>query len=203
MKTKWYIGIIVGILAFLGITKEQQTPRPNQEIVLQFSETSLLPANIDAAIVILKQQLQEEGVYHIKVTESNQGTLKVAYYSPVDVATIKNVLLKKIKAELGGTSSNTPLEFPSKEDLVTYNLDIHEIQNANDVDLDLNGIGVFEIKATSDRYFKPKTYVFVYSTYATKVNQLQNVAYKIHKYIAIAIDTTSGNIPEVRAGPYC
>ena len=202
MKSKWYISALIIILTLFGAISQQQSTVPNQEIVLQFTNTSITAENTQNTIAIVKKQLQELGVSNIQVKETESGILKITYYSDVDVASIKETFSKENSLILDYTFNNQsekPLKFPFNENSISYNLDIYEIQNSNDVEWDLNGTSVVELKAESNRFSNPNIYAFINAIEITK--SIEKVAYKIHYNIAIAIDNTSHKIPEVRAGP--
>ena len=202
MKSKWYISALILILTLFGAISQQQITVPNQEIVLQFTDASITSKDTQNTIAIVKKQLQDIGVSNIQVKETENGKLKITYYSDADVASIKKTFSKEKNLTLDYTFNNQneePSKRPFDENAISYNLDIYEIQNGNDVEWDLNGTSVVELKSESNRLSNPNIYAFINAVEITE--NIEKVAYKIHYNIAIAIDNTSHKIPEVRAGP--
>jgi len=200
MKAKWYLSTFIIILTFLGVSLEQYTT-PNQEIVVQFSNNEVSLFETQNTIAIVKKQLQDIGVDNIKVHEDANGTLKITYHSDVDVASIQKLFSAKKKLDLGISSYNSAdtSNFPSEGKSNDYELDVYEIQKSNESDSDLNGIAV-DVRQKSDRYFYPALKSIIDFDVWEK-NNIEKVAYIIQKNIAIAIDNSTHNIPEVRAGP--
>ncbi len=202
MGFKKYIGVIAFIIALLGIAHQQNVEVHNQELVLQFNETNRSNVDVEEAILILKEELQQLGVTDAKVVENDNGKLKITYYSDADVSAVKKILLKKIRSELNSSDDDeSPFKFPAEEHSVAYDLDVHEIQNANETDSGLNGLIVLEFKPKSDRFSKPETLSSTIEDYAEKDNVSYKVAFNLHKSSLHALNNALQQIPEVRAGP--
>ncbi|PIA80708.1 hypothetical protein BFR04_15985 [Gaetbulibacter sp. 4G1] len=201
MKAKWYISTLIIILSLFGVVCQQQIAVPNQEIVLQFTNTSITSEDTQKTIAIVKKQLQDIGVSNIEVNETENGKLTITYYSDADVASIKEIFSKE-KIGLVSAFKNQdeePSKLPFDENTISYNLDVYEIQNGSDTEWDLNGISVVKLKPESNRLAKPNTHAFFNTL---EINEsIVKVTYKTYYNIAIAIDKTSRKIPEVRAGP--
>ncbi|WP_053991377.1 hypothetical protein [Mangrovimonas sp. TPBH4] len=205
MNSRWYISTLIIILSLLGgIATKQHNPVPNQEIVLQFSNGDVSSVEAKTTIVKLTQQLQIAGVEHLKVSELQDGQLKITYYSEADVASIKKILTEDNLLELGYAGvehkSQSP-KIPVKDSSVKYDLDVYEIHKGDPSAFDLGGKMAVELKADHDRSFMAheslSVDVFSIDTVSTDIK----VAYKFYKNIALAIDNISKKIPEVRAGP--
>ena len=204
MKSKWHISILIIALTFLGVVnQQQQTSVPNQEIVLQFTNVEISAEKTQNTIAIVKKQLQNIGVSKIQVVEKEKGKLKITYYSDANVAIVKESLLKERELKLNYTVSNESekhQKLPLDNDAISYNLDVYEIQNANDLHLGFDGF-VIEQKTESDRLLIPNVYVPFIGIDERKINNSVKVASKSWRTIEIAIDNHSYKIPEVRAGP--
>ncbi len=200
MNAKWYLSIFIIILTLLGVSLEQYST-PNQEIVVQFNNDEVSLFETQNTIAIVKKQLQDFGVDNIKVHEDVNGTLKITYHSEVDVASIQKLFSSKTNLDFGFTSNNSKESSnnPSDDKSNDYQLDVYEIQKSNETDSDFNGI-VVDVRQKSDRFFKPAVKSFNDFEVKEK-NSTEKVAYIIQKNIAIAIDNSTHNIPEVRAGP--
>lgn len=199
MNNKWYISALIIIFAFIGgVATQEQNQLPNQEIVLQFSDASVTHDEAQLAITAVKEQLQSIGVHDIKVTDFEQGYLKITYFSKTDVASIKKILSKSVTLEI---SHDIPFEFPSSKNEIAYNLEVYEIQNGNNHTLHLSGKFGIEQKADNDRLSNTNT-VANCKPIAYIVFELNTKgAYRFQNHIGITIDHITHKIPEVRAGP--
>ncbi|MDH7445004.1 hypothetical protein [Aquimarina sp. 2201CG14-23] len=204
MMKKWYFGTLLAAFALL-VVMQQQAVVPNQEIVLEFTNVDVSSLEAQNAIAIVKKQLQSVGAKNTRVSkELKEGTLKITYYSDADVEFIRKTLSKEQSANLDYVLSNQTGdngEFPIQERSKDYNLDIYEIYKSTDVDTDFNGKYVLEIKQKQNRHSSTNSYSYVSEITTNDLDRLVKIAQKVNRNIAIAIDNTSRNIPEVRAGP--
>jgi hypothetical protein len=202
MNSRWYISILIITLTFLGsIASTQQVASPNQEIVLQFSSENVSPQDTLNAITSVKQQLEFAGVNAIKVQTLQGGQLKITYFSNSDVEDIKILLSKECALDLGYVSQgNNQSNTPSEEKSIKYNFDVYEIQQADNIS-DLEGKLALEPKAENDRIFNPNVLISAKEIDIDAKENIEKIAYKLSRTIAIAIDNHSYKIPEVRAGP--
>ena len=154
------------------------------------------------AIALVKSQLEAIAVDNIKIQELGNGTLKITYYSDVDVSEIKKIFTGERNVAVDYTtldSNKQDTTVPSEKDVKTYQLDIYEIQEANDL-VGSSG-NVIESKSEIIRFFTPDTYAAISKQCSEGRNKAEKLAYIIHRNTAIAIDGSSYTIPEVRAGP--
>jgi len=202
MQSKGYFSILFVILALIGISWEH-TSKPNQEVVVQFNNNDVSCDEAQNAIALVKLQLQGIGVENIQVVEEVDGRLKITYYSHVDVAIVKSIISNGEKLELSNISlseNEQQPEIPSNEDPLLYELNVSELYKSSNSDLDHDGF-ILELKSNHDRYVPPVVY-FSFSEIAVREkNNIEKTAYTVHSNIALLIDNTSHNIPEVRAGP--
>ena len=198
MKAKWYIGAIIIMCTLFGVVKQQQAPLPNQEIVLQFTNTALSSTQVNSTLTVLKQQLEHLGVRHLKVVKGPlKGQLKISYLSTVSVSVIKEKLASQKKynhnlVDAQGLPINRSFG---------YNIDVYDIQKNLDLHDSANGKYVLQSKLKNERSFQTD-----YSFVALSVNlKLQNhfvkIAYKVSYKNYLEIEETLHVIPEVRAGP--
>lgn len=201
MKNKWYVSAFIFALAIIGISLEQASV-PNQEIVLQFSDLDVTVDETQDAITHIKSQLEALEVDNIQIQESRNGTLKITYYSDIDVSEVKKIFLGKVDVAIDHTLydfDNKNSEFPSKEDVKPYQLDVFEIQE--NIDFAGSSGNVLESKSETIRFFTPDTYASISKQQTEQKNKTEKLAYRVHRNSVIAIDDASYNIPEVRAGP--
>lgn len=202
MQTKWYLSTLVLILTFLGFSQEP-IDVPNQEIVVQFTDDAVTNVAAQNAIAIVKKQLEDIGVDTIHVHESTDGRLTISYYSDIDIAGVKEIFSEEQKLALDYTSFNqdeVPNQFPSEEGAQWYKLNITEIQKSFDATSDFDGILV-QALPDFDRPVNTKVFFAAANLNTEEQTRIDNIAFSIQRSIALAIDTRSYNIPEVRAGP--
>ncbi|MEM7087444.1 MAG: hypothetical protein AAF489_14755 [Bacteroidota bacterium] len=202
MQSKGYFSILFVILALIGISWEH-TSKPNQEVVVQFNNSDVSCDEAQNAIAIVKLQLQGIGVENIQVVEEAGGRLKITYYSNMDVAVVKSIISDGEKLELSRVSfpqDEKSSELPSSEDSVSYELNVSELHKPTNSNVDGDGF-ILELKSNHDRYVPPVVY-YTFSEIAVRdKNRIEKIAYAVHRNMALVIDTSSHNIPEVRAGP--
>ncbi|GAA4239174.1 hypothetical protein GCM10022291_32480 [Postechiella marina] len=205
MKARWCISAIIFILTLFGVVNQHQTTLPNQEIVLQFTDVELTSDAAQHTIAMVKRQLQAIGVGNLRIKEGSNGKIKIAYYSDADVASIQKKLSNEKELALDYTLNQEKKEskFPSKDIQIGYDLDVYEIQKANDVLLDIDGKFVLEPKYTNDRSFNPNFDVSLPVINIKQTGDIAKVAYRVSRNIAIQISDALHIIPEVRAGPKC
>ncbi len=201
MKNKWYLLVLLFAMAIIGIRLEKGTA-PNQEIVVQFTDGQVTYDETECAIALIKNQLKAVDVADIHIQNSGNGTLKITYYSDVEVSKIKKILSQESDLALDPTwpdNDGDTSEFPSEKEVMLYQLDVYEIHDMNDL-LGSDG-NVVELKSEIIRFFTPDVYASIDKVIGEEKSKSEKVAYTIHRNIAIAIDNYSYNNPEVRAGP--
>lgn len=188
-------------MTFLGRYLET-TVVPNQQIVVEFSDSQITEIETQKAIEAIQLKLQTIGVNDIQVGQDHNGQLKITYYSKADVEQIQTILSSEQNFKFANnTSDDNPSHLPKKKHLKDYEINISEIQNSNDTNWDFEGVQIVELNHKSDRFNKLKDSNS--STRATSelYNNLIKVSVKSNNNVALAIDNLSYKIPEVRAGP--
>lgn len=201
MKNKWFISAFIFALAIVGISLEQASV-PNQEIVLQFTDVEVTLDETEEAISLIKSQLEALDVANIQIQKSGNGALKITYYSDIHVSEIKKIVLKKRDVTVNQTlytPAEDDSELPLKEEVISYQIDVHEIRK--NVDIVGSSGNVLEPKSEIIRFFTPDVYAPVSKQKGVEKNKAEKLAYTIHSKNAIAIEDSSCHIPEVRAGP--
>ncbi|MBJ6366940.1 hypothetical protein [Snuella sedimenti] len=199
MNKKWYFGALTIILIVLGVY-QNGVSGPNQEVVLKFSDANITSDEAQSAIMAVKNQLQTIGIDAVQVQELSNGEFKITYYSATDVEFIKEKLSESKALKSGYLSANKHERSPN-DDSKQYKLDVFEIHKGNDVPSGLDGKCVLNVKQDFDRFYNPNLYNFNNEIDAKDEDKTVKVAFKVCRTIAVALDTTSRNIPEVRAGP--
>lgn len=200
---KWYFGALIIVFTLLGVYQNRISV-PNQEIVLKFTDVNITSDEAENTIEIVKEQLEAIGIDIIWVRELKDGQFKIAYYSTSDVASVKEILSNEKNLKIGFTSNNlsdNTSNFPSDKKSKTYKLDVYEIHKSTDSESGLDGKYVITLKQDYNRFYYPNDVIFNNDIDAKDGNIIAEVAYKVHVSIALAIDNSSGNIPEGRAGP--
>lgn len=202
MNTKWYISTLIIILALIGLNQEQ-TKVANQQIVLQFTDIEMTSVTAhDDVLATITKKLQAFGIANIEIIENDDTQLSIRYYSDIDALSIGKFLSQDCQLALTYSGINQlPVDFPKDELPESCSIVVSDLQQQTDDGLGLNGKLAFELNQDYKRFSNPvvipHNYLIVFEQDA-----IVQVAYKINKVIAIAIDNTSRTIPEVRAGPY-
>ncbi|MBW2938667.1 hypothetical protein KXJ69_11150 [Aureisphaera sp. CAU 1614] len=203
MNSKWYLSILVIALAFFGKSLEQKQA-PNQEILVQFNEDFVSTSETEAAVETVKKQLQSIGVNEIQVVTIQDGSIKITYYSAIDVSFVE-VLFKNQEnlylAYAGGQEkSDSSSSFPSSENDNYIHLNVNEIPDNSNRDIGFSGVLV-EVKFVRDQFENPIAYFgtsekdFTLKKYSEVLNK------NLYFDGTIIKENTSYKIPEVRAGP--
>lgn len=201
MNKKWYIIGFVVILAFLsGVVTQQHISKPNQEIVLYFTNNTIDYDEVEEAISGIKSKLEAVGVSNIKVTRFDNDGFNITYHSTSKVSDIEQILLNSDEVFLNKEHSSKE---PTEESKTSFNFDVYEIETVSDNDLNIRGVGTSP-SSKGDYKQNLKTNAFanrVFSTYALYM-QKEITAYKFYNKNRFVFSCNSHKIPEVRAGPY-
>lgn len=201
MINKWFLGSLLVVLAFIGISLDQ-TAIPNQEIIIKFSNENVLQESSSEAITLVKSELEKINVSNIKIEEVVNGTLKITYYSEIDVLEVKKIFSESTLLNQSSlyTSQEEGQDLPfDNEDIENYHLDIFKIQDSNDLD-GQNG-AIAESKLESTRFSSVNCYAHLKIQSTQSLKNIEKVAYCVGLTCSLSIDHTSHKIPEVRAGP--
>lgn len=203
-QLKWYISTALIFIAVLGgILGKQQVAFPNQEIVLQFANKDISLNEAQSTIALVENELKDIGVTYIRIGEQEDGRLVISYHSDTDVESIKNILLTQKELALGFVSDKNepPLQFPSNDKYLGYNLDVYEIQDGQNLFTDLGGKCAVELKSGQLRFVNPNFYIATNDLCLIDNGQILKENYSFQRYIAIEKEYRAHKIPEVRAGP--
>ena len=203
MNTKWYIGTLIIILALIGLNQEQAKVA-NQQIVLQFTDVEMTSATVhDNALTTITKKLQALGIVEIEIIENDDRQLSIRYYSDIDALSVKEILSQDNELSvIYSDSDELPFDFPKDELPESYCLVVSDFHKQTDNGLSLNGKLAFELNQDYKRFSNPVVGIQFNNSVILNQDALVHVAYKVNRASAIAIDTTSDTIPEVRAGPY-
>jgi hypothetical protein len=199
MNTKWYLSTLLVLLIFLG-TIQENNPSPNQEIVLEFTHDTIKDSEKEHTIIDLKNRLQIAGASNIQIQEAKNGKLKIVYFSKDHVSIIKDALA--LNSPASKNISSNPLEdnkYPSEE-TSKFNIDIYEI-DLGSYSSNFDGNSILEIKYDSDRFTNNQNYVSSIKSNLPDSKILKKLKSKFYNSKQIVKNSTSHNIPEVRAGP--
>ena len=203
MRMKIHIGILVLMLTCLGVVSQQQAQKANQEIVFHFMNFDASSTEAQNTISIVRAQLHEIGANQITLSSSDNGTLKISYYSDVDVLNVKEKLWNRMKLRLDFDFENQDSEskHSSNNPKPGFNLDIYEIQSSQQSSSGFDHC-VLVKKSEIDRFFEPNSNFDCTSWKSCLDDFTQKVAFKSWIYYEIRINNTSNVFPEVRAGPF-
>jgi hypothetical protein len=199
MKNLWFYSGLLFVLAIFGIGSERIAV-PNQEIVIQFSDVDVTLEETQDAIAVVKGQLESIAVANLQLQELGNGTLKITYYSTIDVSQVRELLLNgRTLAQETSIHNENETEFPFEKDGKYYEIGIQTIQDAQD--LVGTSEGFLESKSEATRYVTPTSGNILHTIFNNEVIASDAVAYAVYRYVMITVDGSSYKIPEVRAGP--
>ena len=192
MLKKWHIFSFVSILFVLGVFQQYHSPKANQEIVIQFLD-STNSNNSEESITKITEALEQIGVNDVSITSNKNRFYTIAYYSNKSIKDVKKNLSDYVEIGFEKSSNKN-----SKQD---YNLEVFKIKSGETTSWDFEGQEVTILNIKSDRSFNPEISKFPFSVEENKTNLNFDVAYNATKLPAFLIDNLSFNLPEVRAGP--
>lgn len=204
MKFKWYLSTLILAFTLIGICHNKLSS-PNQEILVQFNSDKVTVEQSQSAIANVKQRLLAFGIEDIQVREDEHGTLKISYYSSIDVESIKEILANDETSHHHYTSvakHKKSGQLPSEEKPKSYNLDIYELNQSTDSNHGAAGNSLIIVKQDFDRYLNPNVSLPFNIFDFNELEPSLKRTYIVNRTIAIAIKSTSHSIPEVRAGPF-
>lgn len=196
MNAKWYFGALILILTLFGANQENLVV-PNQEIVLQFSNTTVTSNEAELTLANVKEQLKAIGVSKFQVRKETKGRLVISYYSDTTAAIVKDLLSADTAFDYASNKDDNS-EFPLEHH---YNLDVFEISKTSDTGFGSSGKSLFQLKQDYDRFSNPNVLLYAVEFTSILRNIEVQVAYKQNNTIAIAINNIPHKIPEGRAGP--
>ncbi len=200
---KWYIPLLVVILAFASAGMKQSTTGPNQEIVVWFYADSVNDTAAQDVISDISYQLELLGAKDVRISKMSDGSLKILYYSSLDVAVVKKVLHENNGLPTSDQTypkGENPLNFPFDGSYGFYNIDVVKIQEDANQQNSFQGVMV-EVTWHVDNSLKPKNtpnaalWIFDYESAFEQTNY--SLFIKDFEWIG----NSSYLIPEVRAGP--
>lgn len=193
MNVKWYVSTLFLIVCISFGALQEQVLVPNQEIVLEFVDTKINQDNVENTIAEIKEKLLRIGVSNILIQENKNGTLKIAYYSSLDIESIKKAITSKRQYL---STKNKKKENTSN----TYYVAVYELAKNADFS-NSNKKTALNTKYNSNRFTTNNTYAFLSQTCIEKVNFRFTIAYQANNRNPFAKDKSSHREPEVRAGP--
>ncbi|WP_213520450.1 hypothetical protein [Nonlabens sp.] len=201
MKFKWYIGALIAIASYFVVV-QQRNDLPNQEIVVTFSHTNS-DVQLEKAVAFIRTQLLGIGAENVTVAEVVPGSLKVTYYSDLELQSVTDHLFiashindVTTSLRLKENSSDAPLD----SSLLEYQIDIYEISDDLVSGMHPDGKSYLELK--QDYHRGSQVHFYTLQTLPTHHdNHMVTVAQKVSDQVLLTFNTSSFNIPEVRAGP--
>lgn len=177
----------------MGIVQQSQSPKANQEIVLQFEE-NLSVEEVQQSLQDISVSLEIIGVSEVSIS-STDGLYRISYYSDSATKQIEKLLSETSNISFGnGSRSN-------KGERKSFAFDIFNIEKGTTTSWDLEADVVYTFNLKSDRSFNPDVFKFPVLVEAGKINTNYKVAYNVSRAVTFVSNNTLHNIPEVRAGP--
>lgn len=182
---------------------KQSATGPNQEIVVWFYADSVHDAAAQDVISNISHQLELLGAKDVRISKMSDGSLKILYYSTLDVAVVKKTLHENNGLPTSGKTfpkRENPFGFPVDGSYGFYNIDVVKIQQDVNQHNSFQGVMV-EATWHLDNSLKPKKtpnaalWIFDYESEFERTN------YALYLKDFHWIGKASYLIPEVRAGP--
>jgi len=200
MLKNWYIATFAILFAIAGAGFVPFSV-PNQEIVVQFSETTSSD-DTDAAITQIRAQLVLLGVEDVQIKQRADGSLKITYYSDVAVSLIQEAFARQhqdLFAKVGVPHSNDT-DVPFKEMADAFQFTVSEIGGGTDIYNGLKG-HVLEIETKSSRFHPPEFFFTATLSAVKKEIKRSEISVLIYSQQTGVVAITSHLLPETRAGP--
>lgn len=201
MKSKLHFGILIVLITFL--VRFLETPvAPNQQIVIQFSESEITDNLTAKTVDAIRTKLHVIGVEQIQVGQDADGHLKITYFSNTAVEEIQNILSDNANFKLtyGFEKEHSGKGSPDEKS-DTYKVNVTEIhENSNSNSWDFDGIQVVEHNQKSDRFNNPKKHFSGHQIQSEFITEGVKITLNaIHK--KLIKEHCAYSFPEVRAGP--
>ncbi|MEM6721616.1 MAG: hypothetical protein AAF611_19975 [Bacteroidota bacterium] len=206
MIAKKYFSALILLIALFGFYKEQ-TPAPNQEIELQFTDSVVVAQDASEIITTIKKQLEALGVENIQVREHTEQTLKIAYFSQEEVDAVKELLI-----ENGLSTTDESTESPTEDNNVylqsaanvdSFKIDIYELKSASDSYVGAHGKFILDLHKEYDKSPTPNSFANTNTYFSGEHNTIAiEFTYTTTNYTVIPKENISYEIPDVRAGPF-
>ena len=199
MKSKLHFGILILLITFL-IRYLENPVAPNQQILVQFSDTEIKANDTAKTIQAITSKLYAVGVEQVQVGQDQNGHLKITYYSTASAKEIQSLLSDSdsFKLAYGFTDEHSD-KAPAEE---TYKLDVSEIHESNNsTDWDFDDVRIVEHNQKSDRFNTIKKNALGYQIHSDLISEWTKVALSTNND-KLFVDNHSYIIPEVRAGPF-
>ncbi|WP_242119649.1 hypothetical protein [Aestuariivivens sediminicola] len=203
MKLKRYIGILVFLVTLIGVVSQQHTTLPNQELVLEFTNSEITPFETQETVALLKKQLRDLGVKNIHVKEGLNGQLRLLYHSDHGVEFIRSAIIEESPLTVTfrlSDEEHSDSNVPVQEGAVSCNLNIYEIHDNKDASSDLGGHSLITLNYKGERLLFPELFSFCSFLDKCKMETF-NFNFRLYKQLFLEIEEPLHVIPEVRAGP--
>lgn len=199
MNAKWCISSLIVILVLLGLSQPHKRAS-NQQITLQFTDVEIASENArDEVLSNITQKLLFLGVEGIEIIEDDTSHVNIRYYSDIDANVVKEFLSNET-SKPSGYKDELPFNFPNESLPENYSLVVSDLHQQAHNGLKINGNLVVAQKEVHGGFNNP-VLLYANTPVVLRPDTMDQTAFKIHHNIAIAIDNTSRNIPEGRAGP--
>ncbi len=125
MLKKWHLFSFVLSLTLLAVVQQYQKPSPNQEVVIQFTDSNFYEVDTEDSLASISSFLEEIGAKSISITSKENGFFHIAYHSEKAVSNVKQILSDKVEIDFDNSSES------SEKDGKNYNLDIFQIKSGS------------------------------------------------------------------------
>ncbi|MDC6404976.1 MULTISPECIES: hypothetical protein [Maribacter] len=199
MNAKWCISILLVIFALLGLSQPHKKVS-NQQISLQFGDVEVASENAREEVLSnITNKLLFLGVEGIEVYEDVTGQVNIRYYSDIDANVVKEFLSEEDSMSLEH-GEELPSKSPKEPIQDNYSLVVSDLHQQGPQGLKISGDVVSNQQEICSGFFNTLA-INPTNTFHLRL-VFDQTAFKTYHTIAMAIDNTSRNIPEGRAGPF-
>lgn len=198
MNAKWCISSLLVIFALLGLSQPHKK-LSNQQISLQFGDVEVASENAREEVLSnITNKLLFLGVEGIEVYEDVTGHVNIRYYSDIDASVVKEFLSEDSMSLEHG--EELPSKSPKEPVPDNYSLVVSDLHQQGPQGLKFSGDLVSNQQEINSGFYNPLALNLTNTFRLRPV--FDQTTFKTYHAIAIAIDNTSRNIPEGRAGPF-
>lgn len=190
MRLRWYLCSLILSFALFGAIQHYGTQEPNQELILQFDETTSHLEIYQQYIASIEKTLSNFEVEDVKIYSKSDGFYRITYSSNEAISRIKDAL-----SFLETISENSD----SNEDNV--NFDIFEIKAKPQNQWDFEGQLVHTANPKSDRFSEVKLLKYLGNIQNEKASISLNKIKAIDLQRSFSLRSYSIGSLEIRAGP--
>lgn len=200
MRSKLQIVVLILSLALMA-AYVNTTNLPNQQIVVQLSNSENSIHESELAIEKIKSSLNISGAEQIAIEKLENGHLKITYFSNSEIYEIQRQLSENVDFTFGIINDKPSSELPNDNDGKYHLLQISELSPDKNTDWGFDSIEVHISKLKGDRFTNVKQKTIGGIVCISKLLSLSGSNPISTESLTRLPKPNDYCIPEVRAGP--